>query len=441
MTAETAPGAPVPTARTPLRRRVPLGPNGPLGTLLDPMTWRAVPYLLGSMFYGLLCFAVLASVIPFSLTLVVLWIGAPLLVVTMVAWRGAAMLERRMLRLAFGITIPDPYRVSADVNPLVRWKGMAVDPATWKDLLYLLLLLPIGLGEFVVSAALWLLTLGLVTAPLLVLSGAGPVKITDGLAVDGLLMALPCVPAGLGVFVVAMYATRGMAWLHARFAAALLGPGKKGLLIARAAQLRASRARGVDAAEAERRRIERDLHDGAQQRLLSVAMDLGRAQAKMESDPETAKRLLAQAHAGTKAAIAELRDLARGIHPAILTDRGLDAALSSLAARAPVRVSLSVEISHRPPAAVESIAYFIVAESLANMAKHAAATEASVRVNRHGQRVVVEVRDNGVGGAMPHSGGGLAGLADRAATIDGVLTVDSPPGGPTVIRAELPCEW
>ncbi|GAA3118102.1 sensor histidine kinase [Streptosporangium carneum] len=440
MTAETAASAP--TARAPLRRRVPLGPHGPLGLLVDPMTWRAVPYLLGGMFYGLVCCAALVSVVPFLLTLVAVWVGVPLLALTMVAWRAAAMLERRTLRLAFGVVIPDPYRPSeGGGNLFLRWKDMVVDPATWKDLLYLLLLLPVGVVEFVVAGVLWSLAVGLFATPFLLLAGVGEVSIAYGLVADSVPDALLCLPSGAGLLVTALYATRGIARLHTLFAVALLGPGKKGLLIARAAHLRASRARGVDAAEAERRRIERDLHDGAQQRLLSVAMDLGRAQAKMDTDPEAARHLLAQAHAGTKAAIAELRDLARGIHPAILTDRGLDAALSSLAARAPVQVSLSVEVSHRPPAAVESIAYFVVAESLTNMAKHSAATEASVRVSRRDQRVFVEVRDDGVGGAAPRAGGGLAGLADRAATIDGVLVVDSPPGGPTLIRAELPCEW
>ncbi|MEV7005947.1 sensor domain-containing protein [Streptosporangium sp. NPDC051022] len=440
MTAETVVGAP-PAERTPLRRRVPLGPNGPLGVFVDPMTWRAVPYLLLSVFYGAVCSAVLITVIPISLTLVAVWAGLPLFTLTMLAWRGAAMLERRTLRLAFGTVIADPYRRSESRNPFLRWKDVIVDPATWKDLLYLALLLPVGAGEFVVSVALWSLALGLIAVVPIMLSGAGHLSVAAGVSVDSVAEALPCLPAGLGFLCAALYATRGMAWLHASLAVVLLGEGKKSVLLARAAHLRASRARGVDAAEAERRRIERDLHDGAQQRLLSVAMDLGRAQAKMDSEPEIARRLLAQAHAGTKAAIAELRDLARGIHPAILTDRGLDAALSSLASRAPVRVHLSVEISDRPPAAVESIAYFVVAESLTNMAKHAEATEASVRVSHRDRRVVVEIRDNGVGAAVPRPGGGLAGLADRAATIDGVLSVDSPPGGPTLIRAELPCEW
>lgn len=170
-------------------------------------------------------------------------------------------------------------------------------------------------------------------------------------------------------------------------------------------------------------------------------MDLGRAQAKFDSEPDEVRMLIAQAHAGTKAAIAELRNLARGIHPAILSDRGLDAALSGLAARAPIRVDVSVELDERPPPAVESIAYFIVAETLANMAKHSGATEASVTLIRDYRGVVVDVWDNGIGGALLSPGGGLSGLADRAATIDGVMVVHSPVGGPTLIRAELPCEW
>lgn len=439
MTAETVAGTPA-LAR-PLRRRVPFGPNGPLGMFVDPMTWRAVPYLLVSLFHGLAWFAFLGSVIPLSLALVVVWIGLPLLALTMLTWRGAAMLERRFLRLAFGVHIPSPYRPSEGDNLFLRWKGMFADPATWKDLLYLLLLLPIGIVEFTASAVLWILGLGLTILPLSLLVVGEPMVVIDELPIDSGPRALVCTLIGLGFLITALYATRGMAWLHGLLGIALLGTGEKNRLAARAAHLRASRARGVDAAEAERRRIERDLHDGAQQRLLSVAMDLGRAQAKLDSEPEEARELLAQAHTGIKAAIAELRDLARGIHPAILTDRGLSAALSSLAARAPIRVDLTVEVSHRPPPAVESIAYFVVAECLANLARHSEATEALVRVSRQGQRVIVEVRDNGVGAATPRPGGGLAGLADRAATIDGTLSVDSPPGGPTVVRAELPCQW
>jgi len=257
--------------------------------------------------------------------------------------------------------------------------------------------------------------------------------------------ALPAVPVGLVMLVLSLYAVRGLAVGHAVLARLLLGPSASQAenreLRARTERLQASRARGVDAAEFERRRIERDLHDGAQQRLLAVAMDIGRARAKLDDDPEGARALIEQAHQGTKEAIAELRDLARGIYPAILSDRGLDAAISGLAGRAPVPVEVAVDLPERPPAAVESIAYFIVAECLTNIAKYARATLATVRVAREDGWVVVEVTDNGVGGAVARPGGGLAGLADRAATIDGLLTVDSPVGGPTVVRADLPCTW
>ncbi|MET8157936.1 sensor domain-containing protein [Sphaerisporangium sp. NPDC005289] len=430
MAGETASGRP------PLRLRVPLGPRGPLGLLVDPLTWRAVPYLLLSMFWGVTWFVILLTGLALSFATVAIWVGLPLLVLTMLVWRGGAMLERRLLRLAFGVTIRDPYQPMAGGGVLARLRRLFADPATYKDLGYLFLLLPLGLVESLATFTLGVVSGALITQPILVLFGV-PTRVSERLLIDTLPEALPWVPAGLALLCVTLYVVRGMAWIHGMLAGALLGAGDE----ARVRHLQASRARGVDAAEAERRRIERDLHDGAQQRLLAVVLDLGRAQAKFDTEPDEARGLLAQAHAGTKAAIAELRDLARGIYPAILTDRGLDAALSALAARAPVRVTVSVDIADRPPAAVESIAYFIVAESLANIAKHSMATEASVSVGRQEQRVVVEVRDNGVGGAGARPGGGLAGLADRAATIDGTLTVESPPGGPTLVRAALPCEW
>jgi signal transduction histidine kinase len=165
----------------------------------------------------------------------------------------------------------------------------------------------------------------------------------------------------------------------------------------------------------------------------------------MDADPAGAKALIDEAHADAKLAVSELRDLARGIYPAVLGDRGLDAALSSLAAKCPVPVEVHVAIDPRPPAAVESTAYFIVGESLTNIAKHANASEVKVNAWREerptGDLVIVEITDDGQGGASLRTGGGLSGLADRAATIDGVMTVVSPVGGPTVIRADLPCVW
>jgi len=210
-------------------------------------------------------------------------------------------------------------------------------------------------------------------------------------------------------------------------------------LRARVEELQSSRARLVDVTIGERRRLERDLHDGAQQRLVALSIQLGMARRKLADDPDTAGRLLDAARTELEQALGELRELARGIHPAILTDRGLGAALQALAERAPVAVDLHQMPEDRLPAAVEAAAYFVVAESLTNVARYASAENASVAVGREDGYAVVEVRDDGVGGADPGAGSGLRGMADRLAALDGRLEVHSPPGGGTVIRANIPC--
>jgi signal transduction histidine kinase len=424
------------------------GSWAPLAMVRSSVTWRSALYLAGSLAFGIGWLVVLTAGLAVSVALLVIWVGVPLLALLMIAWRFGAMLERRLVRAAFGVRVPDPYRrLPAGRNPLTKLKGMMTDPATWKDLVYLAVLFPVTLVEFVVSAAVWGATVSTLFLPVIV-AGNGGAEINFGIVsywAGNPLEAVPVMPLGALFLVVAVYVTRAMAIGHTVWAALLLGPSPAQAenveLRRRTEHLRASRARGVDAAEFERRRIERDLHDGAQQRLLAVAMDIGRARAKLDEDPEGARALIEQAHSGTKEAISELRDLARGIYPAILTDRGLDPALSGLAGRAPVPVEVDVDLPERPPAAVESIAYFIVAESLANVAKYARATQVSVRVAREDRWVVIEVIDNGVGGAVARPEGGLSGLADRAATIDGMLIVDSPPGGPTIVRADLPCTW
>ena len=189
----------------------------------------------------------------------------------------------------------------------------------------------------------------------------------------------------------------------------------------------------------ERRRLERDLHDGAQQRLVALSLQLGMARRKLDADPPAAARLLEASTAELLRALEELRELARGIHPAILTDRGLGAAIEALAERAPLPVDLDRMPEDRLPAAVEAAAYFVVAESLTNVAKYSSAQHASVRVGRENGFAVIEVSDDGVGGADPAAGTGLRGLADRLAALDGRLEVHSPPGGGTVIRANIPC--
>jgi signal transduction histidine kinase len=210
-------------------------------------------------------------------------------------------------------------------------------------------------------------------------------------------------------------------------------------LRARVEELETSRARLVEVSMFERRRLERDLHDGAQQRLVALSLQLGMVRRKLEADPATGARLLDEARGELELALDELRELARGIHPAVLTDRGLDAALEALAARAPVPVDVEAMPTDRLPAAVEAAAYFVVAESLTNVAKYARAEHATVRVRRRDGFAVVEVSDDGVGGADPAAGSGLRGLADRLAALDGRLEVRSPPGGGTVVRANIPC--
>ncbi|AQZ68949.1 sensor histidine kinase [[Actinomadura] parvosata subsp. kistnae] len=244
---------------------------------------------------------------------------------------------------------------------------------------------------------------------------------------------------GLALLVLAPFLARGMAALDLSVARTLLGPSRTELG-QRIETLTESRAGVIDAADAERRRIERDLHDGAQQRLVSLAMNLGLARATLTDLPEPAKEAIAQAHEEAKQALKELRDFVRGLHPAVLNDQGLDAALSGVAARAPFPVKLTVDIERRPTPTIEAVAFFTVSEALTNIAKHAAATKAEVLVRRERDRLHVLVHDDGCGGARMDGGTGLRGLAQRIDSVDGRLKLSSPLGGPTTIEVELPCE-
>ena len=226
--------------------------------------------------------------------------------------------------------------------------------------------------------------------------------------------------------------------LAALLAAAVLASPRRAAMAERIETLEVTRAGAVDAQETELRRIERDLHDGAQARLVALGMSLGMAEQKLAEDPQRASELLAEARVGAEHALRELRDLARGIHPPVLADRGLEAALASLASSTPLPVDLSIDVAPRPAPAVESAAYFVAAEALANAAKHARAQRVDIRIARHGDAIELEVRDDGSGGADP-DGSGLRGLRRRVEALDGSLSVTSPRGGPTTIRAELPC--
>jgi signal transduction histidine kinase len=266
------------------------------------------------------------------------------------------------------------------------------------------------------------------------------------------LAATAGVTALLAGFCTAVWAitTRGYFWpmwpiigflilLAMQCVTALLASPRRAEMEERIETLETTRAGAVDAQETELRRIERDLHDGAQARLVALGMSLGMAEQKLTDDPERAGELLAEARLGAENALRELRDLARGIHPPVLADRGLEAALASLATSTPLPVGLSVDVVPRPAPAVESAAYFVAAEALANAAKHARAQRVDITIARLGDAIELEVRDDGSGGADP-DGSGLRGLRRRVEALDGSLSVTSPRGGPTTIRAELPCE-
>jgi signal transduction histidine kinase len=247
--------------------------------------------------------------------------------------------------------------------------------------------------------------------------------------------------AGILMIFAAPWVARGFAAADVAVARALLEPNSSDELTRRVESLAASRADVVAAADAERRRIERDLHDGTQQRLVSLAMNLGIARATQTDLPEPARQAIAQAHEEAKQALLELRDFVRGLHPVVLDDRGLDAALSGIAARSPVPVRLKVAMTERASQTTEAIAYFVVSEALANVAKHAGASRVDVVVGQPLRGWLrIEVVDDGRGGARPEAGTGLRGLAQRVGSIDGTFSLHSPVGGPTRIVVELPCE-
>jgi signal transduction histidine kinase len=226
----------------------------------------------------------------------------------------------------------------------------------------------------------------------------------------------------------------------AHLAKSLLGPTESAQLAIRVRELAESRAETVDTQAAELRRIERDLHDGAQARLAALSMNLGMAEEMVNRDPAQAAALLTEARESAGQALSELRDLVRGIHPPVLADRGLEGAVKALALSCPFKVDVMIDLPGRPPAPVESAAYFAVAEALANIVKHSAATSAWIQITHEQERLHILVGDDGVGGATVRPGGGLYGIERRLAAFDGTLTVASPTGGPTTVIMELPCE-
>ena len=398
-----------------------------------PGVWRSNAYLLVSFPLGIATFVWVVTAFSLGISLLIIWIGVPILIALIEGNRGLATLERRRAGWLLGRSIPSLYLPQHRRGMLGFLHTKIGDTAVWKDLLWLGFLLPVlGLAAFIITVTFWAVALGMIFLP------AWYWSIPDGveyglLTVDQIHEAFAVVPVGLVLFALTVPLTRGMALGMGSLSRGLLAPSER----RRVAELERTRAGAVDAQAAELQRIERDLHDGAQARLVALAMDLGMAQEKMTSDPEGAQALITGAHSEAKKAIAELRDLSRGIYPAILTDRGLGPALSSIAARNPVEVALDVETNGRLPAATEAAAYFVTVEALTNVAKHSGADNVRVRIARRGEILRVEIADDGNGGADPQ-GQGLTGLRQRVEALDGRLAVESGELG-TTIRAELPC--
>ena len=357
-----------------------------------------------------------------------------------VTWvtRRIAWFERRRAALVLGRPVESPYEPPTPGHPWARGRALVRDPATWRDLTWLLLLFPLGLAGLA-GVVVAVIDVATILAPLWLWAVPNPYlpPIVDWLfnSVGGRFVLTGI---GLGLAPVAAWLVTEVARLQARTAAALLEPGPRQRLARRARELTTTRRRVVDAQAAELRRIERDLHDGAQARIVAVGMTLALADRKMRMTGQPAAEDVRSARRQLDEALAELRRLVRGIHPPILTDRGLVAALAALAGDAPLPVQVLAGDLGKVPPAVESAAYFVTAEALANVVKHAEASTCTVTLSRTTDVLTVEVRDDGRGGADP-SGSGVDGLRRRVEALDGVMSVTSPAGGPTIVHAELPC--
>jgi signal transduction histidine kinase len=406
--------------------------------LVDPRTYGRIGYLLVAGLLGVTEFVFLVVALSLGVGLAITLIGIPILILSVYAWGGLAEGERRIIGALTGTVIPNPYRpVPAGASRWGRLRARLADPATWKDLTFLLLQFPFGLVSFIVTVVV--LSTGIHGVALPLWYWAVPGGVDYGIfTVDKLWEALAMLPLGAVVLLLGIPALSALGRLYTSYAEVLLGSNVDPAVTAQMTDLRDARSRIIEAADAERRRIERDLHDGAQQRLVALALTLRMAEKRAAEGSGETTDLVRQAGDEAGLALKDLRDLARGIHPAILTNRGLPAALDDLAGRAAVPVDVIAAPDERLPDQVEAAAYFVVSECLANIGKHAQATAATVAVTPQDGHLVVTVSDDGVGGAELDSGSGLQGLQDRVGALDGTLAVQSTPGQGTQVRATIP---
>ncbi|WP_345354129.1 sensor histidine kinase [Actinoallomurus liliacearum] len=406
--------------------------RNPLRFLFSAWPWRAFAYVVTGVPIGLVWLAFTLALLGLGLLLTPVVAGVVLLACVPLLAVALAAVERRRLRWLDPRPAPSPHGAvpRPGLRPWIRYRLR--ETASWRELGYGLLHGALSVFDGAVVSNLIAVAAVQIAAPALV-GGGDRIQYGSLVTVDTPGEAWALVPVGVVVAVAGLYALTLLAGARAALARALLVRSGEAELGERLVAVTASRARMAGAFEAERRRIERDLHDGAQQRLTGLIMLLGLA--RLDGDRE----LIGKAQDEARAALAELRDLVRGIHPSILTDRGLDAAVRALAERSPVPVEVDVDLPVRPPEQLESAAYFVVAEALTNAARHGDARHARVSARMLDRLLVVEIHDDGSGGADPGQGTGLQGLADRVAVHDGTLRLSSPPGGPTIVRVEMPC--
>ncbi|MBI0297853.1 sensor histidine kinase [Streptomyces sp. PRKS01-29] len=414
--------------------------------------WREFLYVLISLPMAILTFVYTVTMIALGGGLLITFLGVPVLGAALAGCRALGVVERARARALLGLAVAEPEPVlgrgggRGGRRGPVAWVGALLRSGTsWRHVIYALIHLPWAVLSFGFAMAFTFYGWGFATYPLWrwvfprYLDEPGLQVFGDDDGHDFYLdtpfeIAVTCV-AGVLVLFLTPWLMRALTSVDRIMVTGLLGPSR---LASRVWELESDRGTVVDTAAADLRRIERDLHDGAQARLVALAMDLGLAKEKLEEDPEAAAKMVDEAHGEVKLALQELRDLARGIHPAILTDRGLGPALSALAARCTVPVKVTVDLPQRPAPAIEGIVYFTVSELLQNISKHSGARTAEVDVWRTEDRVMLQITDDGRGGADTSAGSGLAGLAERIDAVDGVLVVHSPAGGPTTVTAELP---
>ncbi|MDA2807798.1 sensor histidine kinase [Nocardiopsis suaedae] len=414
------------------------GRPGRSGRLADGV--RAALFLITTLPFALAALLVPPLLLVGFVTVPIAGLGLLLVPALLLGLRQWAELERRRVGRFLGEEIAVAYRPLPE-RRVAAFTTAVTDPQTVRDLRWIAtLILPgllVGLFGFVTVVGIPTTVVQTLTWWIVM---PGEALTVFGIDVVSWPLALTLGPAQITVIALLLcFGAAPVARLHARLSARMLAPSPEARLTERIETLSRTREGALDAHASELRRIERDLHDGTQARLVALAMRLGLAQKVVGDDPQAAARLLTEAQNGAEEAMAELRTVVRSIYPPVLADRGLPGAVSALAAGAPVPVAVEAAPLGEVPAAVESTAYFVVAEALTNVARHSGAARAQVQLVRDGGSLVVRVRDDGRGGVDERDGTGVAGMKRRVAALDGSIAVSSPPGGPTAVEAVLPC--